>query len=1287
MGLRVASKAGTTARVGLRGRKALLSSLDDVARGGVGAVRDPDTGRLIRTIAEGLEDVPPTNKALSEVIGGRLLGPVTSGRVGRALSRVGGEVEHGGGMLAELLDDFGSAGVRGAQAQEVRNWMAKYGAGTGGGLRIGRNEAGKLTVDFGRYAPGKPIATSTVAHVPFTEFGIHVPAFTGEGKAIAQGLRIATAPGVSSPADGLGPALTAAAPIVREMQDFEAAMRQGIPTEGVDPQQHLTGLRAKLDDLLRFKSEEPIEAATPKNVGELLALKKVWQEADAAQKLTQARMTGGPLEDQAHAVHDAMERYAQAVRGSVKQFATTQDEATQGLVARMLGMDDDRIGASLLTPFRTVARASGDPGIAADILNRIDSTGKGAFGQPVGLLRSQTRALRNGLLPGAREAYIAAEDNVRRGIVGALQEAGLDTANLENYRRGYQVMLAHMFAERNKMALDAGQDAVFFHKKFGSDEPAEWVKLLQGGQEDGLFTARNGVSASDRLRELARQQLGMLDRMGDYEKADDILGFPMAGYIPAVPTPAAARQIALTNRQRVVPKPGSAAGVRQTAQREAFQKPKTTMQYRFKSESGGEKRFFEKDRWVQNFPEEAIEEIAQEAPKDAADLRALKETIDEYDRLAADPAWAEKHAPRQTDPWEINDLHREGHFRLLTGSEPLEDGFMDLNPATIMAARTMAHERAVARRTWTDFTKQFGVAVDPAKMQGTRQAGTDIKLKDGSIARFYQTKDGMWGVEQNGLRFRPLRTDIQGLANNPIIDAMGDSKTLFYHDDVARAIEDVAHTFDEPNELLKMLDTVTGLWKSTTLAHPSWLIGNVIGDTVNQLTGGARISDMAKDAPALARIMANANDPEKLATMTINVRGVDVRGDQLINDLREHGLMGTNAVAETALQMNQRGHFILPSLVGGAESRGFLEQFKPSVLKADFKERLSHELAAKRVAAGARAAGFVARDRFVRNVLRPWFRMNERTNDFIKALAYLSYLRQGNDIPSAVNRTIRAGFDYTDATRIERDYFKRMWPFYSFMRLNGAYQVKLLLTRPIYAGAFPLLNHAVEEAINGDASVPLHARPNWMRQQMALQVGSDPNERFALLLGNLLPQEQAFAALGAAKALTGDQQALADTAKYLVGSINPVIRTPLEIGAGREFFSDRTIGGDALEADLTPASALVNQVRPLRELPKLVQTFGEQGAGAGLARAIIGGRVQPMSDERIKVSRLREFQEKERRLQTAIRRAERAGDTGSRAEANLRLGLLYKSMIQAGLESDVPRWARERLSDTLTAKE
>jgi hypothetical protein len=1267
-GLKATNAAGQGVRIGLRGQRAIKGGLKAVQKGE--AVADPGTAALFKA----------SGKATAGDIGSAVLGSPTGGKVGQVLSRVGGEQSKGGGILAETFDKFGLKGQAAEQADAARGFVSQYGKGSAPGIRIGRDPTGKLRITVGQAKPDGPIASSTVAHIPFTEWGIHVPAFTGDGKAAGDALRIATSTGRVDPVRAAGPVVGAVAGSVREMQRVADAHARGFLTAD-DATEQMDSLYRGMDQALLAGGNR----AEPENIGDLLSLKKLIHEGESAAEWAKAKMDAGDLDpDIGERLAKANMRYADSVRGSVKQFASAQDEETVRIAKRLLETDDDIIGSSVLTPFTTAARAAGDPGIAVDIANRIDNAGRKVFGQPSGQLRSQARYLRNTLTTGSREVFTSTEREIRNAVIKAMDDAGMELRTAEDYEKAANVAFALMYQERNAQAAALGKHDEFWTKKFGTQEDADWVQLLDKAQKDGYFSQSPNGSITDRLRPVAKQYTGALDTLGSEEYADNILAAKLKGYVPTVATPEAKFRIGANKKYALVnPKRGHAAAVK--AEQEAFQKHRSTAQYRFTDDTGKAMRFFEKDRWVLDFSPAELAAVRAEDPASAARIEELQKTVANYDRMAKDAKWARANQPRNTDPWELNEMVREGDFSLLLGGDDLATNFADTNIATAMASRFMSHERAVARRTWLEYVKQFGVTVDPAKMQGEFKNGQDFTLKDGSVAKFFRDpKTGVYGFEQMGQRYRPLSADVQSIKGNPLLEAMGDTVAKVYHEDVARQIEDLASLYEEdPAGLLRSMDAITGAWKTSVLFSPTWTVGNIVGDGLNYIAGGARMADMAKQAAPIGRIIANANNPEALRGLTVNIRGVDIPAEQFVADLRANRLLGNNRHAETALQLLNRKFFTMASTVAGAEGRGGSgvvgklkavgQDFAPKMLKADFLQRLSHETAASKGAKVGKAAGFIARDRLMRRLIGPWFRANEKVSDYMRALAYASFLEQGNDIPAAVQRTIRAGFDYSDMSRTERTYFRRMFPFYSWMRLNGAYQLKLLMQRPIYAGSFPLLQNAIEEGLAGDQQVPLHARPAWMRNQLAVMVGSDPEERFALLLGSTLPTEQALMATGALTGIEGVQ----DFAKYLLTSINPTIRAPAEFAAGREFFSGRTIDP---EGDMTPGQFAAGQFRPTREAGKLAKTYQDQGLGPTIARFTLGGRIQNASDDRLHTARLREFQDQERKLQVAVRRADKNQDIAGRAVAGAKLLALYQQMLGAGFEADTPKWAQERLS-------
>jgi hypothetical protein len=260
-------------------------------------------------------------------------------------------------------------------------------------------------------------------------------------------------------------------------------------------------------------------------------------------------------------------------------------------------------------------------------------------------------------------------------------------------------------------------------------------------------------------------------------------------------------------------------------------------------------------------------------------------------------------------------------------------------------------------------------------------------------------------------------------------------------------------------------------------------------------------------------------------------------------------------------------------------------------------------------------------------------------------------------------------------TRVERDVFRRLFPFYAWMRNNGAFQVKTLMERPIYAATAPKVQAMIEEAIAGDERVPLSQRPNWMRQALALQVGKDPDDRFAVLFGGALPVADVYNYLAP---VTGVQGAM-DFLHYFGSGINPVLNVPLQLASGQETFSGRTIGADPYSGDLSAGEFLRSQIRPIAEVGKIGRAYREGGITQAVGRSVLGGRVQDFSEERLTSTKLREFNDKERRIRAAINRAERTGAKERSLAGRVRLLELYSAMVEAGLENEVPKWALPHL--------
>ncbi|HYC63595.1 MAG TPA: hypothetical protein VEC14_02600, partial [Reyranellaceae bacterium] len=263
--------------------------------------------------------------------------------------------------------------------------------------------------------------------------------------------------------------------------------------------------------------------------------------------------------------------------------------------------------------------------------------------------------------------------------------------------------------------------------------------------------------------------------------------------------------------------------------------------------------------------------------------------------------------------------------------------------------------------------------------------------------------------------------------------------------------------------------------------------------------------------------------------------------------------------------------------------------------------------------------------------------------------------------------------DFTSFEAGVRRYFV---PFYSWIRNNAGFQVRQLLSNPKSIALAPKLHEAMEEAFAGESRVPRSMRPRWMLDALAIQVSTDPESRSAVMGINTLPMGDAIALLSPLAA--GPGEGVQGVLKHFASGLNPVIRAPLEIGAGREFFSGRDIGPNELSGDLSLGQHLTGQFRPVREV-KAIERAGERGASAVAGRFLLGGRFQEFTDERLARQRLRELQEREKQLRSAFRRAESSGNVATSQRARVELMAVYAEMRRAGFEEDVPNWAASQL--------
>ena len=181
-----------------------------------------------------------------------------------------------------------------------------------------------------------------------------------------------------------------------------------------------------------------------------------------------------------------------------------------------------------------------------------------------------------------------------------------------------------------------------------------------------------------------------------------------------------------------------------------------------------------------------------------------------------------------------------------------------------------------------------------------------------------------------------------------------------------------------------------------------------------------------------------------------------------------------------------------------------------------------------------------------------------------RAQLALNYLRRGMDPAEVGARVKKFELDYANGlTNFERTWMKRVIPFYTFQRLNLGLQIDNLLKRPgmALAQVKPFVGRADENAqmTSWDAGA-LKLRLNRDGKNIQMITGIDlPIRNLDLLFrGNLK-----------------------DTFANAVGMLSPILKTPIEVAAGKSLFT----GNDFKRTESPTAGRIIEQ------MPKSMQQW------------------------------------------------------------------------------------------------
>lgn len=192
---------------------------------------------------------------------------------------------------------------------------------------------------------------------------------------------------------------------------------------------------------------------------------------------------------------------------------------------------------------------------------------------------------------------------------------------------------------------------------------------------------------------------------------------------------------------------------------------------------------------------------------------------------------------------------------------------------------------------------------------------------------------------------------------------------------------------------------------------------------------------------------------------------------------------------------------------------------------------------------------------------------------------FLHNLRVTGDVTTAAKRTKQFLFDYSNLTNFERQVMRRIIPFYTFTRKNLELQVRALLTTPGKLAAEVHAINTLGEVLSGGHTLTedeYNALPDWVKSGVGI-LTKKRGDQITLITNLGTPLEQPFQMM---------------QAKVILGSVSPLIRVPIEQGAGYSFFQGKPL------SEATNAAAFVHAPKFIQDLIGYTELSGTKSDGS-----------------------------------------------------------------------------------------
>ena len=320
--------------------------------------------------------------------------------------------------------------------------------------------------------------------------------------------------------------------------------------------------------------------------------------------------------------------------------------------------------------------------------------------------------------------------------------------------------------------------------------------------------------------------------------------------------------------------------------------------------------------------------------------------------------------------------------------------------------------------------------------------------------------------------------------------------------EIARELKKIAPQLNDVGmqKFLKSYDKIQNTWKlSVTSFWPSFHSRNAVSNVYLGWLGGNKSPQTYKDAFRLQQYGHNVKLGKKVKDEIIEVSGRKFKMSELWEMGGESGVIGTGWFG---------GEFVNKLAIN--------KSLKDPVDALEFYARFPRRLGTA-VENNARIALFIDR------------------------------LGKGDDVFSASQHVKKFLFDYGHLSETERKLFRRVVPFYSWMRKNIPLQLEQMVKQP---GKYTSMLHAQRGVESMSPAEEEKYLPSWMREE-ELYVRLPGKKYFN---PDLPFQDLAKVALSHR------------TIREIVAPISPLIKGIFEIAANRDLFRDRPLADQRLPA-------------------------------------------------------------------------------------------------------------------------